>query len=221
MSKTYLVVGLSRSGHHAVANWICHNFPGKVSFENDFLKDKARNCIIYNNAGKDSAEVYTLENYDLEEKSISISQARWVFVLRDFYNWSASFLLDAYSYSPDVHGRIDLLKKYLRQALNVKIYQTGRCTYVDFNRWFAYREYRADLADELGLNKGDKGLNEIMDYGRGSTFDGMDYDGRAQEMDVLGRWRHVMDNEYFVKLLKDRELLYLTREFFDLSLIEK
>jgi hypothetical protein len=40
---------------------------------------------------------------------------------------------------------------------------------------------------------------------RGSRFDDFEYDGRAQEMNILERWKHFKDNNAFWDLMREWE----------------
>ena len=63
--------------------------------------------------------------------------------------------------------------------------------------------YRANLAAQLGLDFTDKGLNEVGC--RGSSFDGFQYKGRAQEMKVLERHEQMMTYKIFLNIVHTYE----------------
>ena len=85
---------------------------------------------------------------------------------------------------------------------------------INYNSWFKDKKYRNNLADRLNIPFTDKGLNDIIWPGV-STFDGSDYDGKAQEMRVLERWKQL--GEDFISTEMDEELRQYARDYFDIS----
>ncbi len=71
-----------------------------------------------------------------------------------------------------------------------------------------------EISTFLGKKFTDAGLNRISPKGRGSSFDGMDYQSLAQEMGVLNRWQKIRDTDIFEKLINDDELNELSNEIF-------
>lgn len=65
-------------------------------------------------------------------------------------------------------------------------------TYILFNKWFADETYRRSIAECLGLAFTDRGRDKIGRYG--SSFDGLKYEGKARQMNVLDRWRRWQDH---------------------------
>ena len=71
-----------------------------------------------------------------------------------------------------------------------------------FDKWFSNEEYRKELSLALGCSFTDAGLNRI--HGSiGSSFDGKRFDGKAQEMNVLGRWKQLENKEDYVYILDE------------------
>ena len=88
---------------------------------------------------------------------------------------------------------------------------------VRYNRWVTDKAYRRRLAEQLGLEFTDAGRNEVARWGPvtwGDSFDGLEYDGRAQQMKVLTRWRRFADNEFYRSLFRDPELVALSNQVF-------
>ena len=88
-----------------------------------------------------------------------------------------------------------------------------------FDDWFANKTYRKKIAEQLNLNFSDAGLNTIMPMGwgkKGSSFDKMEYDGNAQKMKVLDRWKEYKDNPVeFTNVLKmNNELREMSEKIF-------
>lgn len=104
----YLVFAPGRSGHHAIVNWICYQFPGVIERKGNYFSGwengKAeeygkKDYDIFKNEGNLNAELYSFENfrpkdfvqYDFENfdqfKGKNIVK---IIMVRDPYNWLAS-----------------------------------------------------------------------------------------------------------------------------------
>jgi hypothetical protein len=93
--------------------------------------------------------------------------------------------------------------------------RAGGFVYVSFNAWFSSQDYRQGLAERLGLPFSDRGLDTVSAIGGGSSFDGLSFKGRAQSMNVLERWKEMMDDDLFnFLLLAGAENLDLNAEIF-------
>ena len=109
-----------------------------------------------------------------------------VLILRDPYNCSASriisrrhaFLNRWVWYAREFVGETDLLKFDKRP--------------INYNSWFMSRKYRDSwLLENFGLENHDWGVDEVSGMGNGSSFSGQTFDGQAQRMDVLNRWKEI------------------------------
>lgn len=88
---------------------------------------------------------------------------------------------------------------------------------VRYNDWVRDSGYRRQLAQRLGLEFTDAGFNEVAKWGPvtwGDSFDGLDYEGRAQEMKVLERWKNFVDDGFYRRLFRDGELIELSNMVF-------
>lgn len=84
---------------------------------------------------------------------------------------------------------------------------------VAYNRWVGSADYRRGLAARLGLRFSDRGRRQVGRCGGGSSFDGLAYDGRAERMPVLDRWRRYAEDPDYLALF-DEELRELSRRLF-------
>jgi hypothetical protein len=165
--------------------------------------------------------VYSVEDLPLEELPISLGRAgRYVpigkdqspvtiLVLRDIRN----FLASRHAYGT-THGGCHLgnvnrsVLTAWKQYASVYGYNMLGCgrkvgldlVPVGFNQWATSRQYRQLLwaalsapADGLPGDFTDAGIDDVVSWGCGSSFDALLYDGRAQDMDVLRRYRHIPD----------------------------
>jgi hypothetical protein len=77
---------------------------------------------------------------------------------------------------------------------------------ISFNDWFLSKGYRECIAAKFGLPNNELSVNIVAGVGnRGSRFDDFEYDGRAQEMNILERWKHFKDNNAFWDLMREWE----------------
>jgi len=106
-----------------------------------------------------------------------------------------------------------LWKQYAREALDLTAHLGPRKLVVRYNDWFQSEAYRKDLAERLGLEFSDAGLEDVTKFGFGSSFDRQAFHGRAQQMDVMARWRKY-ENEASYRSLFDEEMCDLSRKLF-------
>ena len=144
-----------------------------------------------------------------------------ILILRDPFNYFAS-KLKAMSIpnqrakrafkiplTPDSKGYLqELWKDYAREYLD------GNHMNISYNKWFSDESYRKDLSEKLFLEYNEDSLDEVSKYWRGSSFDKMEYDGKASDMDVLNRYTHYLDNHFYMSIFEDKEILDLSEEIF-------
>ena len=63
------------------------------------------------------------------------------------------------------------------------------------------------ICEQLGGKYTEKSIHEVAGNGGGSSFDGTKYDGKADKMEVLNRWRQI-DKEIFKEFFRLRPVLY-------------
>lgn len=160
-----------------------------------------------------------------------------IIFIRDFRNWLASCLkrLDS-----DIFEHTDVARFLDESYYNDrKDWKPGRITLwnrqlttairsgfpvepldpipVSYNQWFMHPEYRKSLANMLDIPFSDAGIHDVPAYGHGSSFEGVEKDGKADEMDVLSRWKLMEEDEGFKILIeKYKELTDLSDKFFEL-----
>ena len=87
--------------------------------------------------------------------------------------------------------------------------------FIIFDKWFSDKNYRMELAKKLKIKFSDRGLNIVMPVGRarrGSSFNTMEYNGDAQKMKVLDRWKSYLSNS-----VEFTNVIYMRKELLDLS----
>ena len=127
-----------------------------------------------------SYEHYSLKRvlgdwFDTElEEYLGKSQSRFnVVLLRDPYNLFASLIKKGERFSRP-QSIINKWNEHAREYLGYTNYLSHRVG-VSYNSWFKDVEYREEIAQHLGLDFTDAGLNSVPLFGRGSSFDGQKY----------------------------------------------
>jgi len=107
-----------------------------------------------------------------------------------------------------------LWKSYAKEYLGKTNYLGENKIVINYNLWFSSKNYRNNIEKKLGLEPNDKKINEVLDIGRGSSFDGIKFNGKANKMKVLERWKLLADNAFYKTVLKDKELIKLSNKIF-------
>lgn len=201
--RAFRFLAMKRSGHHAIMNWICRNSECKFlnnvnsSSEKQYLQS-LNMCEFLKNS---DIFIYNIEDYDPEKEPYHILAEYKDFevvVLRDLYNCMASRFM-----SNDVpkQGMLELWKKHAKMFMldddRIKI---------NFNHWFKSINYRNKIANQIGIINQDHGVNQVSNFGNGSSFDYLSYDGKAQEMKVLNRYQSLKDNLEFLRYIDDESI---------------
>jgi len=239
--KLFVVIGMHRSGHHGVLNWICEQHGCITHLNNVYLSkdhksfETPRPDICITRYGDNPYDLLVnLETFDLRrwhnqgwDESDAIRRAdevQVILVLRRFRNWLASTAMHPGNRCLKGTVRQDVIEDWCVRRFNP--YRShmaaalgkspiGDLLVIRFDHWFAFPEYRKELAKQLGVPFTDAGLNTVPRFAAGSTFDKRKYDGKAQEMKVLERWKKAQGTEPYEKLMKrDPELDRLSEEYF-------
>jgi hypothetical protein len=238
--RALFVFGLRRGGNHAVASWLKGHFP-----EAEVLHLNSAEICLFNVDGTTLTadhHKYSAVSVDATKRVLIVGyenldplffpfahnrliayRSDAVVVLRDYVNMAASIARQAreapaFAYRYRIRDLIDLWPRY---AGYFRSRSFGH-TYISFNEWFASASTRAAISRELGLEPSDQGLRSVSAFGEGSSFDGTGYDGRAQDMDVLGRWMPMKDDPLFrFLLLASDDALELSHELFGGSALSR
>jgi hypothetical protein len=86
---------------------------------------------------------------------------------------------------------------------------------INFPLWFQNRGYRNSVYESFGLGPNrDVGLENVADFGFGSSFDFRAFDGRAQEMKVLERWQQYREDPRYIEAISSHpDVATLMAEF--------
>lgn len=163
----------------------------------------------------EQVEQFIRDNH-LHWSMISSSPTRpWkhVYIIRDFKNWVASVAkshLKALEANPNdpiirmynIHQDIAKYRTYLDRLQTIECFCDDISAYtISYNKWVSSAEYRKDICYDLDLKYTNCGFRDVPQNCGGSSFDGLEFDGRANEMDVLNRWKEYENDAGFNRIL--------------------
>jgi hypothetical protein len=239
--KTLVVLAMSRSGHHAVINWIAKQAAGVVRHVNHaHIGWPARELVgteeveIINN-GPGQLTIYSIEDFWLPHWNDfdfshfpALEDSRVLIIARDPYNWIASSLeiggdcaklIEPFTNEMNFHGtRLEIYLKQLRCVMGEEN-PTGLDIYpINFNKWFESQVYRQEIARELNFEFSDQGLHQVSEFGGGSSFDSDKGARNGQTMGVLERWQKYRQDSRFLEIVNRKEVVSVAEGFFGYSL---
>lgn len=147
------------------------------------------------------------------EEFLGKSQYKFdILILRDPYNTFASLIKSGEKFN-NLDFIIDKWLEHAREYLGLSNYLHNRVS-ISYNQWFQNKAYRQKIAENLGLIFTDAGINTVSVVGKGSSFDRVNYDGKASQMTVLSRYQDFLDHPVMLKVLANQELNELSQEIF-------
>jgi hypothetical protein len=178
-------------------------------------RNKSKKCILI------GYEDFRLDQLNdkcvFDQKYVGKSNKKFQIVLvRDIFNNIASRLKIKMDRNKGVKIKhtIDIWKGYMREVAGETSILDNK-VFINYNDWFYSEKYRRSIADVLGLEYIEDGLNAMSPYGGGSSFNDKTFKKAAQKMDVEYRWKHYRNDKKYWKLFKnDEELVILCKRFF-------
>lgn len=226
VEKVFLFYGMRRTGNHAVIYWMLGQFDLPYWYSNDNERPwKTLNDIIYFTGEKPLKTDYahgiatfedipyrdTSDVLDAVPKVVARAKAvQEVLILRDPFNLFSSRKHAKFSASPCDKASIEVWKTYARQFLE----PLSRMVCVRYDLWFLHQHYRRAISAQVGLKFNDFNLNYVPTEGHGSSFDHRGFSARAQQMNVLERWKMSVHDSKWMALF-DRETVQLAKQVFN------
>jgi len=226
------VISVRRSGQHAIINWIQNQTIGNVCFYNNVRRDRGiytssdnKETRLRLNSGKFTL-IYNVENARIPppENPGAGEYEIWmnVLILRDPLNCFASYLnadwpWDKRFKESSKHRKkvVSLWKAHAREFVCETNYLENKIP-VNYNDWVANENYRSEIAEKLGIDFTDKGINETPVYGLGSSFsNSAELTNKEDETQkYLLRWKAYEKDPRFLEIFADSELLNLCNAIF-------
>lgn len=223
--RAYIILGMKRSGHHAILHWICYNFKSAIHYndyrihDSKFIPAHPHQKPVRFGEGEPNVVVYNCEDFKCDQLSPLMKLPLWKkyntyfsIVLRDPYNWIASSLKAGGGLASRITRRVQMYKN------QYKIFKDIGAIPISYNRWVEEESYREHIGKKLSLPTIDKGVRKVSVRGGGSSFDKLKFKGDASKMDVFGRWKAYKNNPIMQMLLNDKELLRINEECFHINL---
>jgi len=237
-STVHHIFAQRRSGHHAVIDQLLTGYEdaGVAALHiNDVCRqpDTSDTDSIVEAAEGYGALIINYEDVSYGDRHVSgpyagvrtrAEQATHhdMVLVRDWYNLAASRLFKAVvsqecgQYVPiqDVPWE-ETRRRWLEHA-SLASKEPDQPLVVRYNTWFSDPEYRAGLNASYGLPVPSDSVGQVARIGRGSSFDGLRFDGDAQKMNVLERWRDLRPDMLpaYVALVTDDEIDHVSRNVF-------
>ena len=229
MKKVYIILGMKRSGHHAIVNWIAHNHSNGFLHYNNCSSGWQRGDFTPNYRVGDTDmgiplgqtkdikhRICNVEDLDLlkfrQYKMVDFESLKkfdevyFALVLRDPYNWLASSIKVGGGIAPRTDSRINLWKMQAEEYLGNTCHINAPLTFVNFPKWFSSKEYRERLSYQFGMKTSHKAVDLVSNQGNGSSFDKLKFQNNASGMKILQRWHSFRGRKYFNDLIKDNQL---------------
>jgi len=205
MSEINVIVAQSRTGHNFIYHqFLSWNTPDQVSrIEGYSPEDISENQDL----------IFSHNNKHL--KSIQDPSPRYFIVIRDFENWLASYLLmkighkafdnetKAYKDPRAVDHKIRVWFDIYYEAIGSTNFLPNK-TVIDYDEFRTSQAFRMEICKETGGIYTEDNLNSVPLGGSGSSFDGLDYQGRGSEMKTGERKEQIKGSfveKYYNELL--------------------
>lgn len=185
--------------------------------------------------------LYNFEDVNLESRADwwlpellkgTSTNRQTVLLLRDPYNLFASRMKTrdnmpdnefAINIAPREDALIDAVRslwlQHAKEFLRLTSILGCEVVRVNYNLWVFDAEYRATIANALGVQSCERAMTQIPRYGFGSSFEGYRNGVLRNRIGLLHRWRHYEDNPHFKQFIMDSELSELSFQIFG-SIIE-
>jgi len=170
---------------------------------------------------------YSYEDYDLVQITCSefernhdlyLGKSRHridLLIMRDPFNLFASrFKSNMIPVKNARRTAVDLWVEYAREFLGETQILSQHKVCVNYNQWVQDRNYREHIAKQLGLPFTDAGVDQVSNFGGGSSFEGQSFSGKASQMPVFDRWQSFADDPTYRALLQDDRLLTYSEKIF-------
>lgn len=193
------------AGYHDEDSLLSYNHASpnhKMQYSGNFLQDWGQNNLLLVIFENHDLRCYIDDSWCNRTLLGTSHNTKHVLVLRSLHNHYASMIsiksrcrlaaetvkllhstvkrADGFPYTLwiDYAAEYFGLTNYLPQS-TVKVY---------YDNWISDTYYRIRIAEELGFESDGCQYNHVPDYGGGSSFDGLLYEGKASCMKLCNRW---------------------------------
>ena len=140
--------------------------------------------------------VATIERESID--SIGIDGFTTVILIREYKNWLASVLK---SYNRVlIQQDMRIVMKDIRKYVSIITNKEG-LNVIHYDKWCVSSDYRKGICKKLDLTYTNAGFKDVSSNGGGSSFDGIRFDGKADKMNTLDRWKEYQYDDLFIAML--------------------
>lgn len=157
----------------------------------DFMKNNTpASCLIYNYEDKKYESVNQIRELVPSNNKLKI------IILRDPYTLAASRLKKKTQLG-SIAGDFMFGELHETWVSHTNAFFNPDVIGIYFNDWFSSLQYRESILKliqsriNIKIDFSDHGINEVPDYAFGSSFDHLDFNSKAQSMDVLNRCKTI------------------------------
>ena len=196
---SFVLISNSRSGHSFVARNI-YSWYGDITMQNP-LYCNAEN-IRPDFLKKAQVWTYGTENAKIKRQRKTVDYSKHILiglVSRDYLNWMASYI--KITDNPDDWKGVDF--SFLTGTwLSIAKEYYGETNYlpeavkIKYEKFRDDQSYRKEICKRVGGNFNDELLEKVAPFGGGSSFDSLDYDGRASQMKTDERYKQIIGTEF-------------------------
>lgn len=233
MKHEIRVIGIRRSGSHAIINWLSslleapflffnnadpHTDPSLTARQAFGPKFTMRNQVTdgspCDNVIVSYEEICAMDLFPLDRltcRCYRSSDTVNIVILRDVFNMASSLLSMrglGVSTMAELEPFIEKWKDYYRL-----FHDNTSVRLVLFNRWFRSFDYRFSIASSMNMNIEKEDVSTVLNFGGGSSFENQK-NSNGSEFKVLERWKGLQGTEVLQRLMGDKELLDMTRALF-------
>ena len=224
-----VIAGQKRSGNHVFINWFLSQSHGPCAFFNhvrpqEYPTDRHRRefrlnrwsaipTVAFSYEDRELSDIFSgeLQNFIARHES-QIQSRKLVLVVRDPRNLIAS----RFRKWPEEHGSPERADQVMAQWISYaeKALEGGipNATFdmipVYYNCFVTDQAYRRQLAQKLAIRATSKGLDQVTNYGHGSSFSGT---GELDLKNIFERWRVYEEDPAFMRLFADESISDLAK----------
>ncbi|AFZ34441.1 hypothetical protein Sta7437_0854 [Stanieria cyanosphaera PCC 7437] len=191
--------------------WSINNFKQQVKGE---LTPK--DCLLYSYEDYELEKIFSQLFESKHDLYLGKTNKRYdVLIIRDPFNLFASRIKNNFlATKSKTKTSIELWLDYAREFLNETNYLQHNKVCINYNLWVQNKDYRQEIAKQLDINFTDAGIDNVSGCGGGSSFDGRNLDGKANQMDVNNRWKQLLDHDQYRQLFNHEELIEYSLKIF-------
>lgn len=220
----YSILAIRRSGCHALAGWLGGLMPNGVFYCNN-NSTSVSEVLINGEYMRLTPELsreprpilYGRENQSLTDwcskKPIPFAEVTTLLLIRDPFNHLASYMkLFKLDEKGGQNGIEQWYKMWIAYAMEATEFSneldiTGdKIIITDYNQWCGSREYRDALAQQIGFENKDVGIDYVSGHGGGSSFTKRATTGTDLREQVTKRYLHYLDNDVYREIISRRAL---------------